>query len=196
MNRNQTIKYYNKNAQAYYDKTVNVDMSELCDRFLDHIKDGGVILDIGCGSGRDMRYFIEKGYHAEGLDASSEMCRLAGASSLSVENVPIEEWNPRKKYDGIWANASLLHVTISQIYTFFIKAEACMDTDGALFASMKTGLTNDIDADGRYFCPFSEEKLEEILIKHPAFLLCDKWYSDDKLGRNTFRWFHFILARK
>lgn len=196
MNRNQTIEYYNKNAQAYYDKTVNVDMSELCDRFLDHIKDGGVILDIGCGSGRDMKYFIERGYQAEGIDASAGMCRLARALSLSVENVSIEEWNPRKKYDGIWANASLLHVTISQIYTFFIKAEACMNTDGALFASMKTGLTNDIDADGRYFCPFSEEKLEEILIKHPAFLLCDKWYSDDKLGRNTFRWFHFILARK
>lgn len=196
MNRNQTIEYYNQNAQAYYDKTIHIDMSKLCDQFLEHIKPGGTIIDIGCGSGRDMKYFIERGFRAEGIDASAEMCRLAGTLSLNIENISIEAWNPRKKYDGIWANASLLHISISQIDSFFAKAEACMNTDGALFASMKTGLKSDIDEAGRYFCPFSEKDLDEILTRHPVFLLCDKWYSDDKLGRNTFRWLHFILKRR
>lgn len=196
MSLNKTIQYYNKNAQAYYNKTINVDMSKLYDRFLVYLKECGTIIDIGCGSGRDMKYFADKGYEVEGIDASVEMCRLASSSSLCVENVTIEEWNPRRKYDGIWANASLLHISIPQIDSFFTKAESCLKAGGVIFCSMKSGLENESDAEGRYFCSFSEKSMDEILARHPMFLLCDKWYSDDKMGRGDFRWLHFILKKK
>lgn len=192
---NRTIEYYNKNAQEYYDKTIKTDMSKLCDRFLKHVKAGGVIIDIGCGSGRDMKYFIECGYQAEGIDASYEMCRLARSLGLTIENVSIEEWIPERKYDGIWANASLLHVPFPQIDSFFLKAEKCTNAGSIVFSSMKVGLKEDHDKEGRYFFPFAESNLEAILEKHQAFRLSDKWYSDDKLGRSEFRWLNFILEK-
>lgn len=192
---NRTIEYYNKNAQEYYNKTVKTDMGSLCDRFLKYVKTGGTIIDIGCGSGRDMKYFIEHGYQAVGIDASYEMCRLARAFGLEIENISIEEWMPERKYDGIWASASLLHVPLSQIDSFFLKAERCMNTGGIAFISMKAGLKEDYDENGRYFFPFSESILDTILVNHQAFLLRDKWYSDDKLGRNEFQWLNFILEK-
>lgn len=192
---NQTIEYYNKNAQEYYSKTVKTDMSKLCDRFLKYVKTGGTIIDIGCGSGRDMKYFIEHGYQAVGIDASYEMCKLAGSLKLDIENVSIEEWVPKRKYDGIWANASLLHVPFPEIDSFFRKSESCMNAGGIVFISMKVGLKKDCDEKGRYFFPFSENILDTILVNHKTFRLRDKWYSDDKLGRNEFQWLNVILEQ-
>ena len=99
---NTTIYYYNHNAEQYFKNTVNVNMSECCDRFLQYIAPGGKIIDIGTGSGRDLRYFKERGYKVEGIDASKEMCRLASEyTGVSVQCEKIQDWYPQEKYDGI-----------------------------------------------------------------------------------------------
>ena len=67
---NKTIDYYNNNAAQYFSNTVNVDMTECCERFLKYVVPGGRIIDIGAGSGRDIKYFKDRGYAVEGLDAS------------------------------------------------------------------------------------------------------------------------------
>ena len=56
-----TIDYYNKNAEKYTSKTINADMSRQYEMFLKYIKQGGRILDYGCGSGRDSLYFKQLG---------------------------------------------------------------------------------------------------------------------------------------
>lgn len=58
---NKTIDYYNSNAAQYFNNTVDVDMTECCDRFLKYVTPGGRIIDIGAGSGRDIKYFIGTG---------------------------------------------------------------------------------------------------------------------------------------
>lgn len=50
--------YYNKYAQAFIDRTFELDLTHLTDGFLEHIPDGGRILDLGCGSGRDAKIRI------------------------------------------------------------------------------------------------------------------------------------------
>ena len=57
---NETITYYNQNAEEYFNKTVNVSMQESYDQFEAYLKPGDKILDLGCGSGRDSRYFLSK----------------------------------------------------------------------------------------------------------------------------------------
>ena len=49
--------YYEKNASKYIEDTINCDMSEQYKFFLKNMPKKGMILDIGFGSGRDMRYF-------------------------------------------------------------------------------------------------------------------------------------------
>ena len=57
-----SIDYYNQNAEKFIKDTINVDMGQLYGRFEKHLNHCDTILDIGCGSGRDSQYFMEKGY--------------------------------------------------------------------------------------------------------------------------------------
>lgn len=58
----QTIDYYNQNAENFIENTQNVDMHLAQDKFLELLSEGDSILDFGCGSGRDTKYFLEMGY--------------------------------------------------------------------------------------------------------------------------------------
>lgn len=56
-----TLNYYNQNADTFVKNTVYVDFKETQDKFLSFLKRGDRVLDFGCGSGRDTKYFLEKG---------------------------------------------------------------------------------------------------------------------------------------
>jgi 2-polyprenyl-3-methyl-5-hydroxy-6-metoxy-1,4-benzoquinol methylase len=106
-----SVSYYNENAQAYFDQTVQANVGDLRSRFLKHVPFGGKILDAGCGSGRDSLAFHRAGYLVAAFDASLEMCRMAREySQLSVMEMAFQEMTWRNEFDGIWACASLLHV--------------------------------------------------------------------------------------
>lgn len=75
----RTLSYYDENASAFCEGTRNADMSEMRGRFLQYLKPGTLILDAGCGSGRDSKFFMESGYRVVVLDGSKEMCRQASA---------------------------------------------------------------------------------------------------------------------
>lgn len=72
-----TIDYYNQNAKQYYKSTVSLDFSDNRDRFLKYLPAAGHILDFGCGSGRDTKAFLKKGFLVTAVDGSKEMCKLA-----------------------------------------------------------------------------------------------------------------------
>lgn len=76
INKNRTIEYYNKNAKQFVETTVNVEFSRMQDRFLEKLQEGAYILDFGCGSGRDTKYFLEQGYQVDAIDGSEELCKL------------------------------------------------------------------------------------------------------------------------
>ena len=93
-NTNRTIEYYNTHADRYSEITRNADMSDIYKRFEENLKPGSRILDLGCGSGRDSKYFLDKGYDVVSLDASETMCKktyeLTGRPAL---NMRIEDIN-------------------------------------------------------------------------------------------------------
>lgn len=193
---NKTIDYYNSNADQYFSNTVNVDMSECCDRFLKYVVPGGRITDIGAGSGRDIKYFKDRGYVVEGIDASEEMCRLAAEhTGVTVRCERIQDWHPQEKYDGIWANASLLHLPITEIEDFVCKAADYLNPKGVFYISMKKGIQTGHDSKGRFFTDFSEEKVQQIMLKSTAFAVADCWETGDGMGREAFRWLNLILKK-
>ena len=108
---NDTITYYNLNAESFIDGTVNVDMSYARDLFLKYVKPGGHILDAGCGSGRDSLAFMAAGYEVDAFDASEEICRIVSERlGFPVACKRFEDLDGAEEYDGIWCCASLLHV--------------------------------------------------------------------------------------
>lgn len=106
-----TLDYYNKNADEFVQGTLSVDFKQTQDRFLDKLPDGAYVLDFGCGSGRDTKYFIDKGYNVEATDGSEELCKMASDyTGVYVRQMLFEELDAVEKYDGIWACSSILHL--------------------------------------------------------------------------------------
>ena len=139
-NTNRTIEYYNTHADRYSEVTRNADMSDIYKRFEEHLKPGSRILDLGCGSGRDSKYFLDKGYKVVSLDASEAMCRktqeLTGKAAVHMR---IEDMNYENEFDAVWACASLLHVAKSDMHKILEKAMKALRVGGVLYASWKYG---------------------------------------------------------
>ena len=109
MNSTPTLDYYNQNAQSFATGTVSVDFHETQDRFLKLLDKGSLVLDFGCGSGRDTKYFLEQGFYVDATDGSEEMCHIASNyTGIQVRRLLFEELDENKKYDGIWL--SLIHI--------------------------------------------------------------------------------------
>lgn len=192
----QTIKYYDENADEYFENTVSVNMSDIYPRFLKYIKAGGTIIDIGSGSGRDVLYFKNKGYRVSGIDASAELCKKA----LEYTGVPIccctiEDWDPIQSYDGIWADASLLHLTMNGIDAFLRQIPKRLNIDGAAYLSFKSGIITGRDKEGRYFTNVEEEDIHRILNTVTGIDIAEIWYSDDNLRRSNIKWMNIILRK-
>lgn len=191
-----TINYYNLNAKSYFDSTVNADMSDCYERFIDYLKPGDSIIDVGAGSGRDVKYFVECGFDVEGMDASAELCKLAtDYTGVSIKCCTIQEWRPEKKYSGIWANASLLHLNIEEIQKFMCRIPDILQDKGILFFSLKKGITTGMDTDGRFFTDVSEEKVQQFIEKSTAITIVDMWNTVDKLNRSGFSWINVIVQK-
>jgi len=192
--KNETIEYYDKNAKEYFDKSVSVDMNELYSRFLEYVPIGGSILDIGCGSGRDLKYFKDQGYHVEGLEPSVELNRLASVHSGCLIHLDtVQHFIPAKQYDAIWACASLLHLTTNELVSFFSRIGIYVKSGGIIFISMKSGIESGKDELGRYFENFDDETLQSILGANAGLSIISMWDSDDNINRNDFRWRNVIL---
>ena len=74
---NRTVDYYNENAKDFVQGTISVDFTKVQHKFIDKLEKGDYILDFGCGSGRDTKYFIDNGFKVDAIDGSEELCKLA-----------------------------------------------------------------------------------------------------------------------
>ena len=111
-----TIDYYNRNVQDFVDRTVSVDFTRIQKVFLELLPRDARILDFGCGSGRDTKYFLDCGYQVDAMDGSIELCRAASEyTGVHVKQILFQELDEVEKYDGIWACASILHVKKTEL---------------------------------------------------------------------------------
>ena len=192
-----TIDYYDKNATEYSESTIGVDFSATQERFLRYIPLHAKILDFGCGSGRDAKYFLDKGYDVDAIDGSKEFCRLASVyTGITVKQMIFQELASVNEYDGIWACASILHLQKDDLILVLHKMATALKNTGVIYASFKYG-TFFGERQGRYFTDFNEERLTEILALVPELQCREFWISSDvRPDRSDEKWLNVILSRK
>ena len=136
----KTLKYYNKNAQSFASGTVSVKFTEVQDKFLEKLNPDAYILDFGCGSGRDTKYFLEHGYQVEAIDGSEELCKIASAyTGIPVRQMYFQDLDVREQYDGIWACSSILHLEKTELRSVLKKMADALRPDGWIYTSFKYG---------------------------------------------------------
>lgn len=72
-----TLDYYNQQAETFVKGTVDVEFSLLQNQFIEMLPEGCTILDLGCGSGRDSKAYIEAGFKVIAVDGSEALCKIA-----------------------------------------------------------------------------------------------------------------------
>lgn len=196
MNQDQTLNYYNENAKIFTESTVAIDFSAIQEKFLGKLPEGAYILDFGCGSGRDTKYFLERGYKVEATDGSKELCRIASAhTGTKVKQMYFQELQEFKKYDAIWACSSILHLNRNELAEVFGKIRNALKEEGLLYTSFKYGTFEGM-RNGRYFTNLTEERLEVILKEVGGLRVEELWITGDaRPGRGDERWLN-VFARK
>ena len=106
---------YNQIVLAYADRnhgTMADNLIGLGERFVRHTGRGAHIIDVGCGTGRDMAWFESHDLAVTGIDLSSGMLAYArGQVSGHLFAMHMCHLGFRHaQFDGAWCCASLLHV--------------------------------------------------------------------------------------
>lgn len=194
---NATLEYYEQNADAFFAGTVSADMTYARERFLAKLPGKAYLLDLGCGSGRDTKAFLELGYAVDAVDGSEELCRRASAfTGIEVKCMLFQDLEEEEKYDGIWACASLLHLPRKELSEVFRKIKKALKQDGVLYTGFKYGTFEGM-RNGRYFTDFKEETFRAFLEGCPGFTELEHWVTADvRPGRSEEKWFNVLLRRK
>ena len=144
-----TIEHYNNRAQPFWERTKDHDVRQNYEALLSHCVQNQKlsILDLGCGPGRDLKYFSELGHHAVGVDASAEFCKMAREySSCEVWQQNFLELDlPDEYFHGIFANASLFHVPQKSYAKVLSELHSSLKKDGILFQSNPRGSIETFD---------------------------------------------------
>ena len=192
---NDTKQYYQDNAKEFFDSTVNADMSAHYARVLKYVPEHGKILDFGCGSGRDTKAFLQRGYVVEAIDGSSEMCRLASAfCGIPVRCMDFMELNETEKYGAIWACASLLHVPKDKMPSVLMKMRDALVKAGIIYISYKRG-NFEGERNGRFFFDVTPEIFNELLSEVSGLKVIEEWFTEDARPENSTKWYNIILRK-
>lgn len=196
MEYNNTLGYYDNHADEFYKSTINVKFTTIQERFLAKLQIGSYILDFGCGSGRDTKYFLEQGYNVEAIDGSAELCKLASEyTGISVKKMYFQELTEAEKYDGIWACSSILHLPMDDLADVVRKMVIALKGNGIIYTSFKYG-TFAGERNGRYFTDMTEEGFAEFLSKIDSLKVEEQWTTSDvRPGRGEEKWLNLILRK-
>lgn len=190
-----TARYYDQSANTYFTTTVNADVKGLYEHFVKYVPNGAKILDLGCGSGRDTKAFLDMSYEVDAIDGSEELSRLSSDyTGIHVKCMDFNQLNAHSVYDAVWACASLLHVASYELPDILERIRVSLKAKGVVYISFKYG---DFEGarDGRYYTDMTHERFAEILNKSSGFSIVEEWYSDDVRNENNTVWYNVILRK-
>lgn len=192
-----TLTYYNQNAQSFTAATVSVDFTATQTRFTAHLPQGAAILDFGCGSGRDTKYFLSQGFQVEAIDGSEELCKLASEyTGIPVKHMLFQELDAVEQYDGIWACSSILHLSLEELEPVLEKMAKALKPQGIIYTSFKYGDFAG-ERNGRYFTDMTETSFAALMQNITSLTTEEQWITSDvRPGRGEEKWLNIILRKK
>jgi 2-polyprenyl-3-methyl-5-hydroxy-6-metoxy-1,4-benzoquinol methylase len=193
-----TESYYDdERGLKFAESTASLEMTSLYKPFLARIPKGGHILDVGCGSGRDTKNFLQMGYKVTAFDASPQM--VAFASKLAkhpVMQMTFDDVNFVDEFDGVWACASLLHVAKADLNSVLVRLVHALKPGGVMYMSFKHGVEEQV-RNGRRFSDFTEGTVRALIAGLSKLEVEELWETGDlRPGREVEHWMNIIAGKK
>ena len=187
----ETLAHYDRSAEDFWRGTKDHDVSQNRAAFLGAIEGEPpfTILDLGCGPGRDLRYFRELGHEAVGLDGSKEFVAMARAYSgcevLHQDFLALDL--PARRFDGVFANATLFHVPSRELPRVLRELAAALKPRGVLFTSNPRGNNEEGLLGGRYGVWHDLESWRRY-VTGAGFTEIDCYYRPEGVPHEQQRW--------
>ena len=196
-----TINYYSKNAQTVAARYESV-VSNLAESFTNSFKPSSKLLDIGCGSGRDLAQLASMGHECFGIDATAEFVALSQNLHPELKGKiglgALPDFDPPfgGEFDGILCSAVLMHIPEVQLVPAALTIKKCTQKKGRLLYSVPHKrldiFAENRDTNGRLFIPDQSDRLQKIFEKL-GFGLISKWVNADSLGRDSVEWISVLM---
>jgi ubiquinone/menaquinone biosynthesis C-methylase UbiE len=176
-------------------------MQSRLDIFSKYLPENAFIIDIGCGTGRDVKYLVSKNFRAFGIDLSEAMLNEAHKlfSNGSFSMMDMRHLGLSAAIcDGVWASASVIHLPKSEVHYALEEISRILKKDGVLFLSMQEGSGERFSEDGRFFVYYKRDEICTLLKQHQFEIL---EFEPNQSIKNTFKktltitWINF-LAKK
>lgn len=208
--KENTVNFYNDNAQAFIEQTFSLEMQSLYEPFIASLpatpQSQHRILDVGCGSGRDSLHFAQLGLDVTAIDGSAAFIDIAKRSNdhnyayqanidwqhCTFEDIRQRNW--QKQFMGIWACASLLHVPYAELPVLIDNLIDTLADDGVFYASFKYGNSERI-ANERFFCDMNEGRWQAIEQKLNHDFSDTIWLTEDQRVDKDEMWFNILIKR-
>jgi len=191
-----TLQFYRGHAEAYAGREITSRKARLA-AFLALLPNGARILELGCGAGGDTAEMLAQGLDVRATDGSPEMADVASKRlGRPVETLLFHELDAVEAYDGVWANACLLHVPRDQLAHVLSLIWRALKPGGAFFASYKEGEAGGRDALDRYYNYPSREWLSATYAEAGAWNALSMERGEVKGFDDKMAAMLFVVARK
>ena len=187
--------YYQKKFKQYHKKTFNIDPSSFLLPLSEKLSPGASVLDIGCGSGRDLRWFRQRGFEVVGFERSPG---LAGLTRKNAECEVIEGDFETYDFSGLSVDAimlvgALVHLPHSKVSEVLNSINRALKDDGNILLSLKKGAGNTSDSHGRVFYLWNDGELRD-LFKGLDLDVIDYFQQSSKIGTDEV-WIGYVLEK-
>lgn len=188
--------YYQKKYKSYHEKTFTIDPLDFLAPFAERLTAGAIVLDVGCGSGRDLLWMKKKGFDVIGFDRSSGLVELARENAgCEVIEGDFETYDfSAISVDAIMLIGALVHISYDRFSDVFKNLIASLSGSGKILVTLKEGKVARTDKDDRTFYLWEDEKARTIFDRL-GFKVCDFSRSASKTGSGEI-WLGYVLEKK
>lgn len=149
----ETIKTYDECAEDYFHKHSNInEIKSNIDFFIKKLY-GKKILDVGCGPGRDLKYFLKHNLNVTGIDMSKNFLNIAQKNAPKAKLVKMDMRHlnfPNNYFDGIWVSASFLHIPKKNSKKTLLGLRRVLKNNGVMYIDVEKGTQEKIIRKKKY----------------------------------------------
>ncbi|MCO4782757.1 MAG: class I SAM-dependent methyltransferase [Candidatus Cloacimonetes bacterium] len=191
-----SLKFYKENIADFTKDTIGLELFDNWSIFLKLLQNQAKILDAGCGTGRDSNHFLKKGFEVVSIDPIEDFQKIAKTQfNINILKMSFEDINWIAKFDAIWANASLLHVSHEDHIQVFQRLFNALKPNGILYCSYKYGEGQTLKGQ-RSFYNFTENSFTEFIHQHKLFEIIQIYKQEDRRPERSHEFWLNCLLKK
>jgi 2-polyprenyl-3-methyl-5-hydroxy-6-metoxy-1,4-benzoquinol methylase len=192
-----TKKYYNQKFQNWTDRKTNSFHHEKpFTKLVTLWPQKGRIIDIGCAHGICVPMFLGIGQKLEyyGIDISTAFIKVAMRRypqlPFALGNIADKQTLPKKKFDGFWAAAVLMHVPFSKWDEMFTNVESLCKPASYGYISLPIAHPSKTPSEGdiRHFTILTEDE-QRTYIKSRGWKIKHSGVLDGFTTESVWRWY-------